>query len=212
MNLFTSNIYRLRKENAIPNEAPNVGAIRFVSNTFDSITVEWDASVDTDGTIAEYQIWFTDYDTSTTSTRTVPGNVLEHTLTQLNVGAYSIRYRGKDNDGAYSPLSTAIFAQTQLPEQQTTSPDFTTQLNSPSQTSSSIQLNWVVTDDVGIESLVVRYRVSGTETWYSGALDVGSSGYNFGGLTSGWTYQFFITACDVDNQCTNSDIITETTL
>jgi len=91
-----------------------------------------------------------------------------------------------------------------------TAPTFTSALTSSAQTTTSITLNWVSTDNVGVTNQVLWWRVSGG-TYASIALSSSATSYVKTGLSAGVSYNFYIVASDVAALSTSSNTLTQST-
>lgn len=98
----------------IQNEPPVIGELRYVSSTYDSIRLEWDAATDSDG-IASYTIYYANNDDGVVQTQTVSGTSLTTTITGLQTGGYSFTIVATDNAGSTSAESNGVAGSTSIP-------------------------------------------------------------------------------------------------
>ncbi len=119
------------------------------------------------------------------------GAVTSHTLTGLTAGtSYAIDIRAKDAAGNNSAYSSAVNVSTQAASD-TTPPSVPTNLASPSQTQTTIDLTWTAsTDNVGVTGYDIR--VDGGSPISVGAV----TSHTLTGLTAGTSYAIDIRAKD----------------
>jgi len=93
-----------------------------------------------------------------------------------------------------------------------TAPTFPTALTSSTQTSTSITMNWVSTDDVGVTSQVLWWGTTAGGTTNSTTLSASATSYTLTGLNASTSYTFYILASDVEAFSTASNSLTQSTV
>ena len=91
----------------------------------------------------------------------------------------------------------------------TTPPFFNSPLTSGTVTTSSVQLNWVTSDNFGVTTQNLYYKINPYEQYYSViGLSASATTYNVTGLTPNTEYEFYIIAYDAAGNSTNSVVLT----
>jgi len=94
----------------------------------------------------------------------------------------------------------------------TTAPYYDSPLTAGTVTPSSVQLNWVTSDNVGVTYQTLYYKLDSSGTYNNSiALLASDTTHNVTGLSSGTEYNFYIRACDSAGNCSNSVVLTRYT-
>ena len=182
-----SNVSNTSKQG--PNQKPTIPVNLSAINSETSITLTWENSKDSDGSIADYEV-SKDSGTNWISS----GSDLTHTFANLTIGSiYVLQVRAKDNKNAYSDIAnTSLKLGNKKPSQPT---------NLVANSTSTITLVWNASTDP--DGSITDYEVSkdyGTN-WISSGTDLT---HTFTNLTFGNTYTLQVRA--KDNENTYSDV------
>ena len=174
----------LNTQTAFDTTPPTVPAnLRATTQTDTSISLAWDAAIDND-TVAGYDIYRDGtLITSTVGTSYVDSGLAVHT-------SYSYKVRAHDASSNNSPQSGALVTSTLVDAVAPTAPG---SLTSPSQTTTSVNLNWGAgSDDVAVSSYNV-YR--------DGALvaNVVATSYTDTGRHYNTSYSYVVKTVDASN-------------
>ena len=167
-------------------QAPSApGNLISTGQTFNSISLAWDASTDNIG-VTGYNIY-----QGATLAGSVGGTINTFTVNSLNPNtSYSFTVKAKDAAGNISPASNQLTISTKADTQ---APSVPSALNSTGQTNTSISLAWAASsDNVG----VTEYEI------YQGGTQIGTTTgntltYTANGLIINTNYSFTISAKDV---------------
>lgn len=157
------------------------GVATMTNSTATSIALAWTAATD-NVAVTGYNVYRNGVKVGSSSSLTYTDNGLAPS------NSYSYTISARDNGGNESAKSAAVSLST---KPDTTAPSVVSGLTSPSQTPTSVTLNWTAaTDDVG----VTGYRV------YRNGTQIGTTttpSYTNSGLAPDTSYDFSITAYDV---------------
>lgn len=180
-------IYGLAPGSVADTQAPSAPTnLQSPSKTSTSVNLTWTASTDNIGVVG-YDVYIgasTTAAVSSTSTSAIVSGLTAST-------SYSFTVKAKDAAGNFSSPSTALPVSTNTAAD-TQAPSAPTNLQSPTKTSTSVNLTWTAsTDNIG----VVGYDVYiGSST--SAAVSSSSTSATVSGLTASTSYSFTVKAKD----------------
>lgn len=200
--------------NATTSAAPDTAAPTFPTQPYSntqtqtSVTVQW-ASSDNFGVTSQVLYWKTSIGGSY-STINLSSSATSYTKTGLTAGTlYNFYIRACDAAGNCSN-SQVLTQQAQDVPADTTYPTYPTQLSVSSFNTNSVQLGWNSTDNVGVTSQVLYWKVSGG-SYATTTLSSSATSYTKTGLSSNTLYYFFVRSCDAAGNCTDSTTVSQTT-
>jgi chitodextrinase len=161
--------------------------------TATSVMLSWNATTDNVG-VANYKV----QTNSTGTPLTIMAPTTSATISGLSPStAYQFRVQACDASNNCTAYTSNISVTT-LAAPDVTAPTVPANLNSPSKTTTTINLAWnASTDAVG----VVRYEIQTNSTGTPVTTMAPTLTRTMSGLTSSTTYQFRIRACDAANNC-----------
>lgn len=179
-----------------PPSAP--GTPTFSAVTTSHITVSWAAS--TDNILVSYYNLF--YRLSGGTWASMVKTTTSHTFTGLTSGTYEFYVNAVDSSGNVSADSATASQATVPVATDTTPPSTPGDPTFSNVTSTSITTSWAAsTDDYAVNYYTIYWRVAGgTFT----PINKTTTSHNFTGLTSGITYEFYVTATDTSGNISSS--------
>lgn len=97
-----------------------------------------------------------------------------------------------------------------LPPVDNTAPTLNTSLTTGRTTQTSVDLFWSFSDDTGVTSQQVYHRQTAGGLWALTNISAGATTHTVTQLTEGNEYEFYVRACDAENNCTNSNTVIKT--